>query len=438
MQSIPAEELSAAQKQLQHFITACPTMHNAHAEIEKRLSNLGAKRLEETERWDLSPGGLYYISREQGAIMSFRMGMRSPDETGFRIAAAHTDSPLLKVKPQSIRTMGGGQVLNVEVYGGPILSSWVDRELTLAGSALIKTSGEKSPRLESFSLQHPVAQIPNLAIHLNREINKGFEYNPQTHLQALLFSSIPEEHLSKPLEYLIAEALGIEVTQIIGGDWYLVPSQIPVLYNDHTISSGRIDNLAGCHAVLRSFCATQAGDTTQVAVFYNHEEIGSMSLSGANGQFIHGNLRRICLLSGADEEGITISLAKSFQISVDAAHANHPNYPEKFDPAYPVELGKGPVVKISALQRYATTPVTMEPIRQICEDLGVPFQIMVNRSDVPSGTTIGPLSVSRTDIPTIDIGIPIHAMHSTREIGSATDHHHLIQILTEMYNRNHV
>ena len=425
--------LEHIQKSLCDFIDACPTMFHAESHIASILKQAGAVHLDERSQWDLEPGTMYTLSRENSALLAFRLGEVPLNETGFRIAGAHTDSPLLKIKNNGAVHENGTIQVTTEVYGGPIFSTWLDRELIMAGQANIKEGGKIVQR--TFSTQNPVGIIPNLAIHLNREVNKGFEYNAQDHLKAFLFTEIPDAWKTSPCQWIISRELGCKPEDVRGGDWYLVPAQASGKADDGigTIWSGRIDNLAGCHGVLRAFLDAGPGELTQVAVFYNHEEIGSASTQGANSQFFVNVLRRILAVTGAQPEDEFLSLAHSLQVSVDAAHSFHPAYANKFDPAYKAVLGKGPVIKQSATQRYATNPSTQGFLEDLCEEAGVELQYMVNRSDIPSGSTIGPISATRSDVATIDVGIPIFAMHSTRETCAAADQLGMITMLTQFY-----
>ncbi|NCN04162.1 MAG: M18 family aminopeptidase [Spirochaetales bacterium] len=431
-------EIFTTQESLGKFIDSSPTMYQAEGNISSLLQQAGAIPLAEDKSWKIEPGNTYWISRENSSLIAFRMGESPVTEGGLRVAGAHTDSPMLKVKPNSQTREKGYYLVSTEVYGGPILSTWIDRELVLAGVAKVRKSGKTT--VVSFSIESPVGIIPNLAIHLNRDVNKGFEYNAQDHLRVLLFTDVPESYGKQPLEYLISKEISEDPNSIVGGDWFFSPFQGSTLVKDSigTIFAPRIDNLAGCHSVLRGFLQAVPGDTTQIAVFYNHEEIGSGSIQGANSQFFFHTVQRLIGYQNITPEDFYITLARSMQISVDAAHSVHPNFSGKFDPAYQPELGKGPVIKQSASQRYATNPRTEGVVEDLSLLEDIPLQYTVNRSDIPSGTTIGPLSATRSDIPTVDIGIPIFAMHSTRETACAYDQYHSIRLLQHFFEATYL
>jgi aspartyl aminopeptidase len=418
------------QQSLIDFLNQSPTMYQVEKTIKSILVSAGAVELKEEEKWDLEPGTMYLVSRNNASLLAFRLGEEPIWQKGFTIGSAHTDSPLLKLKPESQDTNEFCVLASTEVYGGPIFSSWIDRELCIAGSLCLR-NGSKTT-IKEFSLSEPIGIIPNLAIHLNRDINKGFAYNQQDHLKLHGFHSIPDRWSKKPLEYVIGSELDIDPELITGGDWFLVPSQLASGTKDKKamVFSGRLDNQAGCLSVLQAFLHAGPGVSSQIAMFYNHEEIGSLSTQGANSQFFHNVLQRLFYLQGMNQEESLISLVKSKQVSVDAAHGYDPAYGSYFDPGYRPILGRGPVIKESATQRYATNPFTQGWLKDLAYYNHIPLQTMVNKSDIPSGTTIGPISSTNIDIPTIDIGIPILSMHSTRETGSALDQAAITKLLT--------
>ncbi|HSA34325.1 MAG TPA: M18 family aminopeptidase [bacterium] len=415
------------------FLDGSPTMFHATVSIIGRLEKAGFERLDEGDEWSLKSGAGYFVVRNDSAVIAFRVGRKSPWESGFMMAGAHTDSPLLKIKPES-ESMGKNVVrVATEIYGGPIVATWLDRNLAVAGRVMVK--GKKGWEARAVDTGRAVAIVPNLAIHMNREVNKGFEYNPQNHLQAVLCADAKGGDGWQVLKALLAETLGVPVTAVGEMDLYLYDPQPAVRFgrDDELYSSGRIDNLASCHAILAAFLDSKPGDATAVALFYDNEEIGSRTPMGADSGFTATVLERIVMAHDAGREEFHRALAKSFLVSCDAAHAIHPNFPEKHDPAYAPLMNGGPVIKVSAGFKYATTAVTAERFRELCRRAGVPCQKIANRSDVPSGSTIGPMTTAALSVPGVDVGVPMWAMHSVRETAGTRDHLSLIAALKELY-----
>lgn len=423
---------------LMQFLNASPTAYQAAEQLESKLTSKGFSKLDETTEWKLKAGGKYFITRNQSSVIAFIIGSKNPNLTGFRMAAAHLDSPLLKIKPDAVKQEKNYMKLFVELYGSPIISTWLDRELSVAGRVMVKASGKDKSKEHYISklvnLVTPLAIIPNAAIHLNREVNKGFEYNPQTHLTAIM-QAMGKENKPKSIKELVAAALK-EKTQNIGEMDLFLYDPTParrIGIDAELLCSGRLDNLAMSHAILESFVNSKTSEVTNMAIFYDHEEIGSSTLSGASSSFTSDILNRINLAMGLTTEQSMISFRKSFLISTDMAHAVHPNFAEKHDSAYVPLLNHGPVIKMNSSQRYATTAESCAFFEAICESVKVPYQKIINRSDMPSGSTIGPIVSSKLSIPTIDIGNPMLAMHSIRETIGVYDHEYLIKALIHYY-----
>ena len=417
---------------LLHFIDSSPTSYHAASNIIENLEAKGYKPLREDSRWDIKPGGRYYVSRNDSAVIAFAAGLKNPSETGFRIIGAHTDSPLMKIKHEAENRNGNYARITVEVYGGPIVSTWLDRELSVAGRVMVKEGDGLVSR--TIRLNKPVAIIPNAAIHMNREINKGFEYNKQTHLPAIIAAGTedaPEALLMEAIE----KETGIKKEDIVDADLFLF-DPAPGLYaglHGEMISSGRLDDLAMCHSILNAMPEKESPKTC-VGIFYDNEEIGSTTRQGADSTFLGELLQRLMNAYGGDSEEMYMAKARSFMISADMAHALHPNYAEKHDPAYAPRINKGPVIKLNANFRYATTAETAAFFQQICEKAGVPSQRMTNRSDMPSGSTIGPVSSALLGIKTVDVGNPMWGMHSIRETGGIHDHWYMTEAFKTFFS----
>ena len=416
---------------LKGFLDKSPTAFQATDIIINELVENGFTQLAEGDKWELKPRGKYYIVRNNSAVIAFINGTLPPAETGFKISGAHTDSPALKVKVGSETKFKGYHKVFVEVYGGPIVNTWFDRELSLAGRVTYLNEGEV--KSVNMFIQRPVGIIPNLAIHLNRNVNKGLEINKQTELPVLLGTSEKDAYL----EDLIAQECGIEASDILDYDLFFIPFEKALIYgiDDELISSGRLDDLAMCHAILKALLATKENKSTVLATFYDNEEIGSQTLQGANSSFLEMILSRINYGWKGNSEDYARAINKSFQISADQAHAVHPNYASKHDANYSPELNKGPVVKFSANYRYATNSESSAYFMSICKKLDIPYQKMINRSDMHSGSTIGPVSSATSSIKTVDIGNPMFAMHSTRETMGSLDQYYVTEVLKE-FNKN--
>jgi aspartyl aminopeptidase len=424
------------------FVAASPTAFHAVDSIATQLLAAGAKRLDEREAWNLEPGRAYFVERSLSALIAFRTGAKRPQESGFAVAAAHTDSPALKARLEKSLSGKGIERVAVEIYGGPIVSSWLDRPLSLAGRvALRASSGGVETRL--VNLARPVGVVPDLAIHLNHDINKGFEYNAQTELPVLVaalpaVASSADASKGRAISWalaLVASELGLESEAILGADLYFADAQRPLLFGPESelVNGPRLDDLLGCHAILEAFAGAARSETTQVACFMDNEEVGSRTAQGADSSFLRDTLGRICSLSGCGTEDFYRALAASFCVSVDVAQAFHPSYAEKYDDFYTPLLNGGPALKANANYRYATDAPTEGRFRLLCEAAGVACQKLQSRADLSPGATIGPMSSSLTGMPTVDVGAPLLSMHAMRETAGVRDHAAMIAAIGALY-----
>ncbi|MCK5672788.1 MAG: M18 family aminopeptidase [Spirochaetales bacterium] len=418
-------------KDLQQFIKKSPSSYQASASIINELKANGFKCLDEKNNWELKPGGSYYLSRNMSSVIAFRLGQGDLSQFGFMIAGAHTDSPSLKLKTEGGSWKNGAARVSTEAYGSPIVSSWLDRELSVAGVVTVFREGVWSRKL--FNYEKPIVIIPNLAIHMNKEINKGFEYNKQNHLQAVLGIGKSDQN---PLKSLVSDHLKVDPKEIGEMDLFLYDQGEGLFLGDEYFVAPRIDNLAMCHSVLSSLISSKVAEATQVGVFYDNEEIGSLTYQGANSSFLSEILERIVLsVTKNSKEDYFRAKAVSFLISADGAHAVHPNFSDKHDPDYAPQLNKGPVIKLNAAFKYATSSETSLIFQRLCDELSVPFQKFVGRSDIPSGSTIGAISAANLGIRTVDVGNPMWAMHSIRETYGMRDHALMNKILTHYFNK---
>ncbi|MBQ54828.1 MAG: M18 family aminopeptidase, partial [Pseudomonadaceae bacterium] len=389
------------------FLQASPTPFHATASLAMRLEAAGYQRLDERETWRTEAGGRYYVTRNDSSIIAFKLGKRSLVEGGIRLVGAHTDSPCLRVKPHPELQRQGFFQLGVEVYGGALLAPWFDRDLSLAGRVTFRRDGKVESQLIDFEL--PIATIPNLAIHLNREANQGWAINPQTELppilaqiagtepadfRALLASQLAGEH-SLNADAVLDYELSFYDTQ---------PAAVIGLSRDF-IAGARLDNLLSCYAGLQALLDS-ADSETCVLVCTDHEEIGSSSACGADGPMLEQVLRRLL----TDEDAFVRTIQRSLLVSADNAHGVHPNYPDKHDANHGPKLNAGPVIKINSNQRYATNSETAGFFRHLCLENEVPVQSFVVRSDMACGSTIGPITASQLGVRTVDIGLPTFAM----------------------------
>lgn len=424
--------ISATLKRLCDFLDASPTAYHAVDSMSAILEARGAQRLHEGEAWKLEPGRSYFVTRSGSALIAFRPGLRPPAEEGFALAGAHTDSPALKARLERPLNDRGIERGAVEIYGDPIRPTWVDRPLSLAGRVLVSAAGAP-PEMRLVNFGRPVGIIPNLAIHLNHELNTGFAYNPQLHLP-VLFASHPDRpetgkvSVSALLD-LVAAELEVPPEAILGADLFFVESQKSLLIGEDLVNGYRLDDLLGCHAILEAFLAAPPTAHGQIACFFDNEEVGSHTAQGADSSFLRDLLARVAALQGTNTEGFYRAIASSFMVSVDVAQAFHPSYGDKFDEHYTPLLNGGPAIKANANFRYATDAESEVRFRRYCAELGLPCQKLLFRADTPPGTTIGPLASSFTGIRTVDVGSPLLSMHSLRETAGSRDHEAMARAL---------
>ena len=337
------------------FIDVSPTSYQAVEEIEKRLIKNGFTQLVETEKWELKSEQKYFLKLNDSAIISFVVGRDSIADTGFRLLGAHTDSPTFKIKPNAAMVKDGYIVLNTEVYGGPILSTWFDKPLSIAGRVMVKGADALRPEAKMMCIDKDLLIIPNLAIHMNREVNNGYSYNAQKDTLPLIAIS-GDVKAENYIENIIASELNVNVEDVLDYDLYLYDRQKGTFLglDEEFISVGRIDNLAMVHASLEALIDVASPSATTMTAHFDNEEVGSGTLQGASSVEFGNILRRITLAMGLDEEEHLIAIANSFMISADMAHSVHPNYGDKADPTNRPVMGKGPVIKLSAKKSYAT------------------------------------------------------------------------------------
>jgi aspartyl aminopeptidase len=428
-------EARAQAQDLLGFIDASPSPWHAVYSIEQRLQAQGFIQLEEAQRWKLEAGGRYYVVRGGASIIAFKLGQQSLSDTGFRMIGAHTDSPGLRLKTHAAHASNGLVRLGVEIYGGPILATFTDRDLSLAGRVNVRTANGFETRLLKFD--QPLLRLPNLAIHMNRDVNEqGLKLNKQTELP-LLFSLSNEKLGAREQFYeLLAGKLGVSAKDIMTYELNVFDTQPGSFWGaeQEFIANSQLDNLASCHAALTAMLAIDKSAATTLCAFFDHEEVGSESAAGAGGSFAADVIDRISLCLDMDEEAQHCAAAKSFFISADMAHAFQPNFPNAYEPNHHVLVNAGPVIKTNSNQRYSTDADTAARFITLCEGAGVPFQHYTHRTDLGCGSTIGPIIASRLGVASVDVGSPMWAMHSLRESAGVLDVGYMIAVMKAAFS----
>ena len=430
---------------LLQFIDRSPTPYHAVAECVRRLGAAGFERAAEAEVWSLEPGARRYVIRGDGSLIAFHVGSRSPAEGGFRIIGAHTDSPNLRVKPCADQTGDGYRRLAVEPYGGVLLHTWLDRDLSLAGRISLRPRETGAGvRTVLLDFERPLLRVPNLAIHLYRELRKeGLKLNPQKHLVPVLgLEDTPclNELIATELRARnLAEADPDDVLAYDLMTYDVQPSCVAGIRGEFVLAP-RLDNLASCHAAVSAIVdASAAGPCagTQVIALYDHEEVGSQSAQGAAGTFLLSCLgRAVDAFKGGAEQGLDRAIARSLLVSADMAHAVHPNYSDRHEPGHRPVLGRGPVIKVNTEQSYASDAETSAHFATLCEEVGVVPQHFVVRSDMACGSTIGPITAARVGLRAVDVGNPMLSMHSCREMAGSADVAPMIAVLGAFLGRD--
>ena len=425
-------------KRLMNFLDASPVNFLAVKNIAGELEKAGFRHVDPRMPLGcIKAGDKLYVTKNDSSIYAFHIGTLPLAEAGFRMICAHCDSPTFRIKPNAEMLCEGGMVkLNTEVYGGPIMSTWFDRPLTLAGRVIVKGNDMLSPKTLLMHVKRPLLQISNLAIHFNRQVNDGVKLSKQKDVLPLLGMVTDELERGNMLTKVICSELNINKEDILDFDLYLADSTPACTFgvHDELISSGRLDDLSMCFAGLEALLAAPLTDTTKVLAIFDNEETGSQTKQGAGSPFLASMLKRIAMAQGGSEEAYWQAVERAFMISADNAHAWHPNYPEKFDPTNHPVLGGGPVIKFNAAQKYASDAVSAAVFAEICREAGVPCQRFVNHSDVAGGSTLGNILASSIPLRGVDMGNAILAMHSCRETGSVADHCYCVTAFTRFFS----
>lgn len=418
-------------REVLNFIEHSPSCFHAVEQLSQMLDQAGYQRLKECDGWTLEQGGKYYVTRNGSSIIAFHVGQQL-DNYHFQITASHSDSPSYKVKEKAeLKGKGGYLQLNTEGYGGMICSSWLDRPLSLAGRVLVRQGNVVETRL--LNIDRDLLLIPNVAIHMNREVNSGMKYNQQVDMLPLFSAGECGEN---SYYELIAQELGVKPEDVVGCDLYLYPRVAPSLWGakEEFISSPRLDDLQCAYTSMKALVDSHNPHGVNVCCCFDNEEVGSGTKQGALSTFLRDVLQRVHAALGHAPEDYFRAVAKSFMVSCDNAHAVHPNHPEKTDGENCVYMNQGIVVKFSANQKYTTDGISAAIFMQLCKDAQVPVQTFANRSDMAGGSTLGNLSTQQVSLHTVDVGLPQLAMHSTYETAGVKDSAYMVQALTAFYN----
>ena len=404
--------------------------------IKQMLSKNGyvEKRIEQPLQ--CQPGDKFFVTKNDSAIFAIKIGSRPISETGFKIITAHSDSPCFRIKPHPEMLSGDRLVrLNTEVYGGPILYTWFDRPLSLAGRVILRGESALKPVTRLLKIEEPILMIPHLAIHFNRSVNEGNALSKQKDMLPILTRISESLSANGLLVNYIAKSLNVAVDDILDFDMFLYNTQPATLtgLNKEFVMSGRLDDLSMAHAAITAIIEATDDDATCISAIFDNEETGSGTKQGAHSPVLSNLLRRIAECQGVNYDGFCQAVGRSFMISADNAHAFHPNYAEKYDPTNHPALGGGPVIKINANCKYMTDAHSAAIFKSLCNEAGAPCQYFVNHSDVAGGSTLGNIFTGQLDIEGVDVGNPLLAMHSACETGSTDDHINMIRAFKQFF-----
>lgn len=423
-------------EQLFELVKKSPSPFHTAAAVMEELEKNGFTELKLSDEWGVQNGGKYYVNHHASTVIAFTVGSGFSFRQGFRIAAAHTDFPCFRIKGKPGILEESYQKINVETYGGAILNTWLDRPLSAAGRVALKGESAFRPKMKLVDFQKPLFIIPNQAIHINKEVNKGVELNKQTDMLPVAGISDENQEDTAFLEEYLAKELGVRKEELLDYELSLYNMDVPVLagMKEEFISSPRLDNLTSVQALLKGITTADRKNGINVAAFFDHEEIGSKTKQGAGSAILSLILEKLLIGFGRTREKYISALAESVLLSVDVGHALHPNKKEKNDPTNKNALNSGLCVKAAASQSYATDSRGIAMIQQLCEENQIPYRKFYNRSDGTSGSTLGSIASSMLPVLTVEAGIPLLAMHSARELGGVRDQAALEELLTIFYS----
>lgn len=418
------------------FLDSSPCNFLAVDTVKELLIANGFSEQPLNSKFNLKQGAKVFLTKNDSAIFAISLGKKSIAETGFKIIAAHSDSPCFRIKPNAIIKAENGIIkLNTEVYGGPILYTWFDRPLSLAGRVIVRSGDSLHPTTKLVKFDNPLLQIPHLAIHFNRAVNEGNPLSKQKDMLPIIAKINDSLQADNLILQLLSDKLGVAQSDIIDFDLMLYDTEKACTFgaNNEFLSSGRLDDLSMVHAAVTAIAEQKSSDQTLVVAIFDNEETGSGTKQGAGSPVLSNILLRLVEMQGGNFEDFAIAIEKSFMVSADNAHAFHPNYAEKYDPTNHPALGGGPCIKINSNCKYMTDAHSAAIFRYLCEDANAPFQYFVNHSDVAGGSTLGNILTGQIDIEGVDVGNPLLAMHSVRETGSVDDHLNMIKVFKKFF-----
>ena len=424
-------------KSLLNFLDSSPCNFYAVHTVREILINNGFAEKSLEDALTVQPGEKFFVTKNHSAIFAFTVGKKPVADTGLKIIAAHSDSPCFRVKPHAEMLCEGGIVkLNTEVYGGPILYTWFDRPLSLAGRVLLKGNDALHPITRLVKIDRPLFSISHLAIHFNRAVNEGNKISKQKDMLPIIAKVNNTLEAENMLLHLVADELQVETGDIIDFDLLVYNTEKATTFglNNEFISAGRLDDLSMVHAAIEAIIDVKDENATCVAAIFDNEETGSGTKQGAGSPVLANVIQRMVESQGGNYDGYCRALAKSFLVSADNAHAFHPNYAEKYDPTNHPALGGGPCIKINANCKYMSDAHSAAIFKSLCIEAGAPYQYFVNHSDVAGGSTLGNILTGQMDIAGVDVGNPLLAMHSVRETGSVTDHINMIKVFKQFFS----
>ena len=424
-------------KSLLNFLDSSPCNFYAVHTVREILINNGFAEKSLEDALTAQPGEKFFVTKNHSAIFAFTVGKKPVADTGLKIIAAHSDSPCFRVKPHAEMLCEGGIVkLNTEVYGGPILYTWFDRPLSLAGRVLLKGNDALHPITRLVKIDRPLFSISHLAIHFNRAVNEGNKISKQKDMLPIIAKVNNTLEAENMLLHLVADELQVDTGDIIDFDLLVYNTEKATTFglNNEFISAGRLDDLSMVHAAIEAIIDVKDENATCVAAIFDNEETGSGTKQGAGSPVLANVIQRMVESQGGNYDGYCRALAKSFLVSADNAHAFHPNYAEKYDPTNHPALGGGPCIKINANCKYMSDAHSAAIFKSLCIETGAPYQYFVNHSDVAGGSTLGNILTGQMDIAGVDVGNPLLAMHSVRETGSVTDHINMIKVFKQFFS----
>ena len=424
-------------KSLLNFLDSSPCNFYAVHTVREILINNGFAEKSLEDALTVQPGEKFFVTKNHSAIFAFTVGKKPVADTGLKIIAAHSDSPCFRVKPHAEMLCEGGIVkLNTEVYGGPILYTWFDRPLSLAGRVLLKGNDALHPITRLVKIDRPLFSISHLAIHFNRAVNEGNKISKQKDMLPIIAKVNNTLEAENMLLHLVADELQVETGDIIDFDLLVYNTEKATTFglNNEFISAGRLDDLSMVHAAIEAIIDVKDENATCVAAIFDNEETGSGTKQGAGSPVLANVIQRMVESQGGNYDGYCRALAKSFLVSADNAHAFHPNYAEKYDPTNHPALGGGPCIKINANCKYMSDAHSAAIFKSLCIEAGAPYQYFVNHSEVAGGSTLGNILTGHMDIAGVDVGNPLLAMHSVRETGSVTDHINMIKVFKQFFS----